>query len=94
MYYSYEYKLKCVEMYRRGEWPETPEGVRQKRFRDNIREWLKMEESCGPEVLKHNKTNRVWKADEKYELVAKVIAGGSLTSIALKVLNGTLSDAS
>lgn len=84
MRYSYEYKLRCVEMYRRGQWPETPEGVSQKRFRDTIREWFRVEESCGPEALKHNNTNRVWTPDEKYELVAKVIAGGSLTDIALK----------
>ena len=84
MRYSYEYKLKCVEMYRRGEWPETPEGVSQKRFRNTIREWFRVEESCGPEALKHNNTNRVWSPNEKYELVAKVIAGGSLTDVALK----------
>ena len=84
MRYSYEYKLKCVEMYRRGEWPETPEGVRQKRFRNTIREWHRVEESCGPEALKHNNTNRNWSPDKKYELVAKVIAGGSRTDIALK----------
>ena len=26
MRYSYEYKRKCVELYREGKWPETPEG--------------------------------------------------------------------
>jgi len=84
MRYTYEYKLKCVEMYRRGEWPETPEGINQKLFRDTIRRWSRVEESGGPEALKHNNTNRVWNPDEKYELVAKVIAGSSLTDIALK----------
>ena len=82
--YTYEYKLKCVEKYRQGEWPETPEGVNQKLFRDTIRRWIRVEESGGPEALKSNNTNRVWNPDEKYELVAKVIAGGSLTDIALK----------
>ena len=84
MRYTYEYKLKCVEKYRRGEWPETPEGVKQKLFRDTIRRWIRVEESGGPEALKSNNTNRVWNPDEKYELVAKVIAGCSLTDIALK----------
>ena len=27
MRYTYEYKRKCVELYREGKWPETPEGV-------------------------------------------------------------------
>ena len=34
MKYSYEYKKKCVELYRQGKWPETPEGVNEKRFHD------------------------------------------------------------
>ena len=84
MRYTWEYKLKCIEMYRRGEWPETPEGINQKLFRDTIRRWIRVEESVGPDALKRNNTNRVWKPDERYELVAKVIAGGSLTDIALK----------
>ncbi|MED9972132.1 MAG: hypothetical protein UE790_05840, partial [Lachnospira sp.] len=29
MKYSYEYKKKCVELYRQGKWPETPEGVNE-----------------------------------------------------------------
>lgn len=27
MKYSYEYKKKCVELYREGKWAEAPEGV-------------------------------------------------------------------
>ena len=84
MRYSYEYKLECVELYRQGRYPETPPGVSQNRLRHNIRDWVRMEESCGPEVLKHKSFNRVWTPDEKYELVAKVIAGISRTDVALK----------
>ena len=40
MKYSYEYKKKCVELYREGKWAEAPEGVSKKRFHDNIREWV------------------------------------------------------
>ena len=32
MKYSYEYKKHCVELYRQGKWPETPEGVSPDRF--------------------------------------------------------------
>ena len=45
MKYSYEYKKKCVELYREGKWAETPDGVSQKRFHDNIREWVRLEEA-------------------------------------------------
>ena len=30
MKYSCEYKRMCVEMYREGKWPETPEGIQEK----------------------------------------------------------------
>ena len=84
MRYSYEYKLECVELYRKGQWPETPDGVSQERFRHNIRDWARMEASCGDEVLKHKNFNKVWTAEEKYELVAKVVAGVPRTTIAIK----------
>ena len=84
MKYSYEYKLECIELYRKGEWAKTPEGVSKDRFRHNIREWSKLEELFGIEILKHKSFNKNWSAEEKYELVAKVIAGASRTDIALK----------
>ena len=82
MKYSYEYKRMCVEMYRQGKWPETPDGVKEKRFHDMIRIWVRTEDACGPEALQHKKQNKVWTAEEKYELVAKVLAGASSTETA------------
>ncbi len=32
MKYSYEFKKQCVELYRQGKWPKTPEGVNTDRF--------------------------------------------------------------
>ena len=77
MKYSYEYKRKCVEMYREGKWPETPEGIRERNFHKIIRKWFRIEESCGPDALRHKKQSKVWTVEEKYELVAKVLAGAS-----------------
>ena len=82
MRYSYEYKKLCVEMYRQGKWPETPVGVKQKSFHLTIRKWTRMEEACGPEVLRHKSQNKVWTAEGKYELVAKVMAGVSNKEVA------------
>lgn len=28
MRYTLEYILKCIQMYRQGVWPETPEGIK------------------------------------------------------------------
>ena len=83
MKYSYEYKKKCVALYREGKWAETPEGVSQKRFHDNIREWVRVEEAKGPEGLQHKNQNKVWTAEEKYAPIAKVLAGASVTSTAI-----------
>ena len=82
MKYSYEYKKKCVELYRQGKWPETPDGVNEKRFHDTIRIWVRTEDACGPEALRHKNQDKVWTAEEKYKLVAKVLAGASNTEIA------------
>ena len=77
MKYSYEYKKQCVELYRQGKWPETPVGVKQTNFHKMIRKWARIEKACGPEALRHKNQNKVWTAEEKYELVAKVLAGSS-----------------
>ena len=82
MRYSYEYKKQCVELYRQGKWQETPDGVTEKRFHDTVRIWVRIEDACGPEALRHKKQNKVWLAEEKYELVAKVLAGTSCTETA------------
>ena len=42
MCYSYEFKIKCVEMYEGGEYPHTPNGVPYSRFIRNIRIWKRM----------------------------------------------------
>ena len=92
MRYSYEYKKMCVELYRQGKWVETPEGVKEKNFRNMIQIWARTEESCGVEALRHKNQNKVWTAEEKYELVAKVLAGESnrTTAIAAGIDKGLL----
>ena len=93
MRYTYEYKLKCVEMYRRGEWPETPEGIKNENdFRQMIRSWVRIEDNCGPEALRHKKQNKDWQPEERYELVAQVLSGQSIKGTAYRagINNGIL----
>ena len=84
MKYSKEYKLECVEMYREGRYPETPKGLNNKEFHKTIRQWYRIEEAAGAEALGHKNQNKVWTAEEKYELVAKVLAGESNKSVAIE----------
>ena len=83
MKYSYEYKKECVDLYRQGKWPQTPEGLDQENFRKTIRYWVRIEDSQGPESLMPSKHNKLWNPDEKFELVAQVIAGKSIREVAI-----------
>ena len=83
MRYSYEYKRNCVEIYRSGQWPETPVGVKQRGFRIMIRKWSRLEAANGPEVLKHKSSNRAWTPEERLEIVMQVMAGRSVKSVAI-----------
>lgn len=89
MRYSYEFKRKCVEMYRKGILPDTPDGVSKKIFRDTVRKWVRIEDAQGPEALKHKSQNKVWSVEEKYELVSQVLAGNSIKSVSF---NAEISD--
>ena len=83
MKYSYEFKLMCVDLYRQGKWPDTPEGIKDKPFHDMIRIWVRQENAGGAENLQHKEQNRIWGADEKYEFVAQVLAGKSYREVAI-----------
>ena len=84
MRYSYEFKLLCVDLYKSGIYPDTPNGTTDERFKKNVREWARMVDSNGPEVLKHKVFNKVWSPEKKLALVSQVIAGKSRTDVALK----------
>ena len=84
MRYSYEFKRKCVALYRQGCWPETPDGIKNvENFRKMIRSWVRLEDACGPDALRHKRQNKEWSAEERYLLVAKVLAGQSYKTVAL-----------
>ena len=81
MRYSYEFKVKCVEM---GEYPDTPNGITTRKFRDTIRKWKRMVDSLGVGVLQHKTKNKKWDPEEKLVLVSKILAGYSYNSVALE----------
>ena len=72
MKYSHEYKRMGVELYRQGEWPETPAGIQREDFRKMIRNWTRIEDSSGPEALQHKNQNKEWTAEQK-KVVANII---------------------
>ena len=84
MKYSSEFKKECVQLYREGRWADTPEGLKEKRFHDTIREWFELEQLHGPEILKHG-NNIKWTTDEKLEVVSKVLVGNTIGSVAIEI---------
>ena len=82
MRYSYDYKRKAVELYRQGLWPDTPDGLNTEDFRKMVRSWFRIEESCGPDALRHKEHHKKWTSEERYSLVSRVLAGESNKSVA------------
>ena len=84
MRYSYEFKLKCVQLYKEtGTYPPTPEKVKQQSFRYKIREWTRMYDKHGLDVLKHSNENHKWTPDDKLALINQYLTGKSMTSVAI-----------
>lgn len=59
MRYSYEFKMKAIELFYQGEWPETPNGVSPHSFHAQIRYWAKQEELHGPDINKFYGEKRI-----------------------------------
>ena len=83
MRYSNEFKKKCVDLYRQGKYPKTPDNISTERFRKQVREWVRIEESCGLVALKHKPHQKNWEPEEKLVLVNRVIDGESCASVAI-----------
>ena len=82
MRYSFEFKMKCVELYRQGIWAETPEKVMKRSFQRKILNWDKIERIHGPKGLKRVKKQRNWTVEEKLTFVLQVLNGKALTEVA------------
>lgn len=83
MRYSYEFKVKCIKLYRQGKYPDTPTGISSREFHRTIRRWVRMSDACGLTSLKKKSHNKSWDPTEKYTMVAQVVAGQSIKDTAL-----------
>ena len=83
MKYSWEFKLECVNKYKNGEYITHPGTPNQRlHFMDHVKIWTKYYDMLGIEGLKHSRTNKDWTPEKRFELVAKVLAGNSIKSVA------------
>ena len=81
--YDFAFKLNAVEMYRAGQWVDTPQGIGRKDFRKRIVQWSKIADLHGIDSLKHSTACKERTAEERYELVARVLAGESQKQVAI-----------
>lgn len=86
MKYDWKFKLKCVEYYKEGKWCDRPDFAKcsDKVFHDTITEWVRIYDLHGADGLKRKEVNKDWTPEERYELVAKVLAGRSHKSVAVE----------
>lgn len=83
MKYTLEFKLECVEKYKKGIRIDLPPGVKHRAtFLHYLMDWVKAYEDLGVEGLMHKSRNREWTPEERLALVAKVLAGSSMREVA------------
>ena len=83
MKYSWEFKLECVNKYKNGEFITLPVGLRSRNsFMNHVIIWAKTYDMLGVDGLKNSTTNKNWTPEKRFELVAKVLVGHSISSVA------------
>ena len=90
MKYNWKLKLKYVEEYKAGKYIELPHNFRGDRhnFIHMVRDWVKIFDLYGVDGLKNNYKNTLLSADEKFEYVARILAGESLRTVAFEARVG------
>ena len=83
MKYSWEYKLECVNKHKNGEYITFIGTPKQRHnFMKLVLKWIKYYDNLGVDGLKHSSTNKDWTPEKRFDLVAKVLAGNSIMSVA------------
>ena len=82
MKYDWKFKLDCVLKYKEGNRDFVPKDRDRRGFLSHVRDWVKCYDDLGIDGLKHSSFNKEWTPEERFELVAKVLAGESIKSVA------------
>ena len=83
MKYSWEFKLECVNKYKNGEHINISGSPGfHNNFMNHVRDWVATYDDLGIDGLKHSPTNKNWTPEKRFELVAKVLVGHPIASVA------------
>lgn len=86
MKYTLKFKLKCVEMYKNGQFISVPSFSKvnsRKNFMSKVRYWVGLYNRFGLEGLKRKQFNKEWTKEERFELVTQVLAKKSIRQVSL-----------
>ena len=87
MKYTLEFKLECIDKYKKGIHIEVPPNCKSSHhnFMPRVRNWVKTYDKFGIDGLKHKVFNREWTIEERFKIVAQVLTGGKhLIQVALE----------
>lgn len=86
MKYTLEFKLECIDKYKKGIHIDTTGKTKRQRdtFMCLVRAWVQNYDDLGIDGLKHSNVNKEWTAQERFTLVAQVLAGNSIKMTAKK----------
>ena len=82
MKYDYDFKLDCVLKYKKGIRDLEPAGADRYNFLNQVRYWVKLYDDLGPDGLIHEPKVKAWTKEQRFALVAKVLTGNSIKSVA------------
>lgn len=85
MKYTLEFKLECVDKYKKGVRIEKPDICKSSRntFIHKVRNWAALYDRFGVDGLKRKPFNKLWTKDGRFKLIAQVIAGKAIHQVAL-----------
>ncbi len=86
MKYSLEFKLECVNKYKKGIEIKKPDfaNTSQKIFLNQVNFWEKIYDKLGVEGLKKKQRNKKWTIDQRLNIVKGFLAGEQIVKISLE----------
>ena len=85
MKYDWKLKLEYVSKYKKGTYIDRPDICKSSRdnFLHKVRNWAALYDRFGVDGLKNKNYEKNWTKDERFNLVAQVIAGKAIRQVAL-----------
>ena len=82
MKYDLNFKLDCVGKYKEGRRDFVTLDISRSSFLSHFVHEVKTFDGLGNDGLKHNSFNKQWTVEQRFDLVAKVLSGDSITNVA------------